>query len=85
MQVKVLKPHQGPHGFVQAGATIEVDAPRYRALARSGIVAAPQGEEQPLPAGVKHAITNQDFRPRREKLTLTKADQAATGGTAKGK
>jgi hypothetical protein len=77
--VKVLKAHQGPQGFVHAGATIEIDIHRQRALARNGIVPAPDGAPAAEPAPrTPGAITSGTFRPRRETLTLPKdADQAA--------
>jgi hypothetical protein len=68
-RIKVLKPHLGPTGFVQAGQEIEIDELRQRALARNDIVPPVQGEEPaPASAGVKHALTNTDFRPRRSKI-----------------
>ncbi|WP_445488604.1 hypothetical protein [Rhodopseudomonas sp. RCAM05734] len=92
MKVTVLKSHLGPTGFVHAGAEIDVDIVRHRALARTGIVPPPDGEEQPIqPAGTRPAVTGADFKPRRERVTEPKPDQtisqpkatpAATGAKA---
>ncbi|MEH2476241.1 hypothetical protein V1281_002590 [Nitrobacteraceae bacterium AZCC 2161] len=90
--VKVLKPHLSATGFVRAGDEIELDEHRQRALARNGIVPPLQGEEpKTVAGGVKHALTNSDFKPRRETMTLpSKAEPAPSapatnGGTAKAK
>lgn len=92
MKVKALKSHLSPAGFVHAGDEIDVDIIRHRALARAGIVPPPDGEEPPLHvAGVKHALTNSDFKPRRERVVEKKPDltisqpkaiPAATGAKA---
>jgi hypothetical protein len=81
--VKVLKAHNGPTGFVQAGADIEIDVNRHCALARVGIVPPLEGEAPSAPpAGVKHALSNSDFKPRREKLTADKDTKAAPSAPA---
>ncbi|WP_445490207.1 hypothetical protein [Rhodopseudomonas sp. RCAM05734] len=75
MKVKVLKAHLGPTGFVHAGDEIDVDIVRHRALARTGIVPPPDGEEPALQvAGVKHGLTNSDFKPRRDRVVEMKPD-----------
>lgn len=71
-RVKVLKAHLGQHGaIVQAGAEIECDVQRHRALARNGIVPWPDGEG-PTAAGAAPGqpgvITNKSFKPRRSRV-----------------
>jgi hypothetical protein len=79
MKVTVLKSHLGPTGFVHAGDQIDIDITRHRALARTGIVPPPDGEEPPLHSpGVKHGLTNSDFKPRRERIVEKKTDPAAS-------
>lgn len=72
-KVKVLKPHLGPAGFVKAGAEIEIDEHRQRALARNGIVPPLDGEEPAQTSrGRKAALTNADFKPRRQEKIIEK-------------
>jgi hypothetical protein len=76
-KVKVLKPHQGPTGFVNAGDMIEVDPQRHQALARNGLVAPPEGEntEARKPAGV---VSHGGQKPRQTKIVQTKSDDVST-------
>ena len=68
--LKALKPHLGPHGFVQVGDPVEVDPTRHRALARHGIVPRPDGEEPEMQSRQPGTVTSGTIRTgRREKIT----------------
>lgn len=67
--LKALKPHLGPHGFVQVGDPVEVDPTRHRALARNGIVPRPDGEEPELQSRQPGTVSSGSFKERREKIT----------------
>lgn len=68
--LKALKPHLGPHGFVQVGDPVEVDPTRHRALARHGIVPRPDGEEPEVVQGRQPGTVTSGARAgRREKIT----------------
>lgn len=69
VKIPALKPHLGPHGFVQAGEMIEVDPTRHRALARNGIVARPDGEEPEVQGRQPGTVSSGSFKGRREKIT----------------
>jgi hypothetical protein len=67
--LKALKPHLGPHGFVQVGDPVEVDPTRHRALARHGILPRPDGDEPETEGRKAGVVTSSSFKPRREKIT----------------
>lgn len=78
VQVRALKAHQGPNGFVQVGDPVEVDPRRHRELAQNGIVPPPIAGEEPGVEGRQPGTVTSGTAtraPRRERITGDKKDK----------